>query len=154
MDAIFFAALVVVPAALLFVGVQMVFVIPNASPDWPQTEGKIESVSRFTRGTSEDKLFGAEVIFSYSVDGCDIQGKHQQSSPNQHWMEKWLSQYPVGKGVTFHYHPEKPVRGVFEPRYRHPKAFLILWSGVILASAELVVYGPATLQVFKETYHW
>jgi len=49
MDAIFFAALVVVPAALLFVGVQMVFVIPNASPDWPQTEGKIESVSRFTR---------------------------------------------------------------------------------------------------------
>ncbi len=154
MEIIIASTMIVVPAALIFIGLQMAFVYPNASPDWPQTEGRIENQRLFGRFGQDDRMICGEVTYSYLVSGETYHASQQERYFQQSRTREWLAQYPVGKRVTVHYHPQNPRRGVIEPRYRHPKALLILSIGIILGALDLVLYGPELRELIRQNYHF
>ena len=113
---------------------------------WPTTSGVIESseVVR-SRDRDGDTLFGADVVYSYTVGDREYEsgrigfGKDFKSSNSSRAYET-INRYPEGKEVTVSYDPNRPEVAVLEPgvSFGSYAPYIVGWIFLIVGCLILV----------------
>lgn len=125
---------------------------------WPTIGGVIKS-SQVTQSKDSDgdRTFGADIVYTYTVDGQSFEGSdvtfggNYKSSNRSSWT-RLVNQYPVGAEVEVYYDPEVPGISVLQPEV----AGLIGWiwlggwffMGIGLLAAASGIWGILKVLVF------
>lgn len=130
--------------AVLGVGVAIFGVVEwqraKASERWPTVEGVVVSTEiKWHRRSGSDQRsrrtsYMPVVTYRYDVSGDvyenDRMAFAQPSSSTERSARRVLGRYPVGGGVTVHYHPRKPGLSVLEPGVAVGVYFIMLFGVV------------------------
>jgi uncharacterized protein DUF3592 len=111
-------------ALLLYFGLRNLL-WARESTSWPTAKGTIVSSDvhedrEWDNNTGrERKSYGAQVHYTYVVDGKTIEGTRvafgDYASENSEHAQGIVDRYPRGKDVTVYYQPEDPSEGLLEP---------------------------------------
>lgn len=120
----------------------------KASERWPTTSGIVESSEVVRSRDSEgDTLFGADVVYSYTVDDREYEsskigfGKDIKSSNSSRAYET-INRYPKGKEVTVSYDPDRPEVAALEPGTSFGSYAPYVFGWVFLIAGCLMLAGP------------
>lgn len=127
-----------------------------ASASWPATDGvmlKSDVVRHVRRGRSTTVVYRADLLFRYAVGGRTYESSclaigHSAEYGDPTPARGQVGQYPVGRTVRVHYHPDDPERGCLVHGLRVAGAgpWRALWGGVLLVGVGLALAGARSIR--------
>jgi hypothetical protein len=154
--ALFWTAIVSVFDGFLIIGA----VRQTRAETYPTVKGEItRSVVSTHRDSEGDTTYGADLEFTYFVDGVTYTGDRyrygEMSSSDRSLAAGVVGAHPVGATVTVHYHPDDPGDAVLQPGVGGQDLFLALfltpfnvvmvglWFGLLSAAWRRISKPPA-----------
>lgn len=116
-----------------------------AAKRWPTTKGKVvtsnveEYYDSHSDGPSSCKMYRANVIYEYTVNGRTLRGDRvrlgaRSAASYPGLAEREVAKYPVGMVVKVYYDPRRPSDSLLRP---HSLSYLLIWIVVLILAALL-----------------
>lgn len=124
----------------------------RASVDWPRVEGVVLLSETWPLGAARGgERYGLNVLYGYSVDGRDFEGRRLEfaralSQRDELASQEAMARLPVGGPVTVHYHPRHPQLSVLEPGVDESAWIGLGFGGLLLVIALIAWNVPVRRQ--------